>query len=327
MRRAFAVAAAGLAVLLAALPARAADLGTVTVGVLKFGTVSWELDVIKAHKLDQKEGFTLEIAEFGNNDAADVALMGDAVNMIVEDFLFASRQRADGVPLSFIPYSSTVGAMMVRPDSGIASLADLEGKKIGVAGGPLDKSWLMVQALAKKEAGIDLATQAEPVYGAPPLLSEKLKQGELDATINYWHFCARLEAEGMKRLIGVDEVQEKLGVPGDTVQLGYIFKEPWAKADPELVQAFSNASRAAKDLLAENDEEWERLRPLTRAENDAVLEALKTRYREGIPEAWGAEQRDAAAKLYDVVAELGGEKLVGGSPVLAEGTFWDGVRY
>src|SRR3712207_9261307 len=87
---------AALAVLLAAVVAQAADLGTMKVGVLKFGTVNWELDVIKAHELDRKEGFTLEVQPFGANDAADVALMGSAVDAIVEDWLFVSRQRAEG---------------------------------------------------------------------------------------------------------------------------------------------------------------------------------------------------------------------------------------
>ena len=112
--------------------AQADDLGTLKVGVLKFGTVSWELDVIKAHGLDAKEGFTLDVVPFGANDAADVALMGGAVDAIVEDWLFVSRQRHDGAPLTFIPYSSSVGAVMVKGDSPIAAVADLKGKKIGV---------------------------------------------------------------------------------------------------------------------------------------------------------------------------------------------------
>src|SRR5688572_24979133 len=78
----------------------AAELGTIRVGVLKFGTVSWELDVVQTHGLDRKEGFTLEVQSFAGNDAADVALMGGAVDAIVEDWLFVSRQRADGVPLT-----------------------------------------------------------------------------------------------------------------------------------------------------------------------------------------------------------------------------------
>jgi NitT/TauT family transport system substrate-binding protein len=306
--------------------AQAADLGTIRIGVLQFGTVNWELDVIEHHGLDAKEGFTLEMIGFASNDAADIALMGEAVDGIVEDWLWVSRQRADGVPLTFIPYSSSVGALMVPADGSIRTLADLEGKRLGIAGGPLDKSWLLIQALAK-EQGVDLAQVTELVYGAPPLLAEKFKSGELDAVINYWHYAARLEAEGHKRLLDVTQAQEGLGVPADTPQLGYVFREEWADEHPDLVQAFARASRAAKAIMDESDEEWARLRALTRAEDDATLEALKRRYREGIVHSWGDLERQAAAQLYAVLAELGGEELVGSSPVLVDGTFWSGVRY
>jgi NitT/TauT family transport system substrate-binding protein len=326
VRRAFAIGVSLLGGLVMTMAAHAADLGTVRIGVLKFGTVNWELDVIKQHGLDAEEGFTLEVTEFAANDAADVALMGEAVDGIVEDWLWVSRQRAEGVPLTFIPYSSSVGALMVPADGGIDSLADLDGKRLGIAGGPLDKSWLLIQAVAR-EQGVDLAEVTELVYGAPPLLTEKFRSGELDAVINYWHFAARLEAEGHKRLIDVTEAQEALGVPADTPQLGYVFREEWANAHADLVQAFARASRAAKAIMDESDEEWERLRPLTRAEDDATLDALKRRYREGIVHSWGDAERQAAGRLYAVLAKLGGEELVGSSPGLADGTFWPGVSY
>jgi NitT/TauT family transport system substrate-binding protein len=326
MQRAIAFGASLIGGLVMTMTVQAADLGMARIGVLKFGTVNWELDVIKQHGLDAKEGFTLEITEFANNDAADVALMGEAVDGIVEDWLWVSRQRSEGVPLTFIPYSSSVGALMVPAGGGIDSLADLEGKRLGIAGGPLDKSWLLIQAVAKDQ-GVDLAQVTELVYGAPPLLTEKFKSGELDAVINYWHFAARLEAEGHKRLIDVTAAQEALGVPADTPQLGYVFRETWAQEHADLVQAFARASRAAKTIMDQSDEEWERLRPLTRAEDDATLEALKRRYREGIVHSWGDEQRQAARRLYEVLAELGGEELVGSSPGLADGTFWPGVSY
>jgi len=74
--------------------------------------------------------------------------------------------------------------------SGIKTLADLKGKKIGVAGGPLDKSWLLLQGMAKQEHDFDLKTENEIAFGAPPLLAEKTRQGELDAMLNFWHYNA-----------------------------------------------------------------------------------------------------------------------------------------
>ncbi|MEZ5453671.1 MAG: ABC transporter substrate-binding protein [Thiothrix sp.] len=56
---------------------------------------------------------------------------------------------------------------MVKPDSGIKTLADLKGKKLGVAGGPSDKSWLLLRAYAKQTAGLDLQAEAEPQFAAP----------------------------------------------------------------------------------------------------------------------------------------------------------------
>ena len=326
MRRAVGSIALVLGILLTLLPATAAELGTVNVGVLKFGTVSWELDVIKHHGLDRERGFTLEVQGFGSGQATNVALQGEAVDTIVDDYLWVSRQRSDGQMLTFIPFSSTVGALMVPQGSDIESLADLKGRRVGIAGGPVDKSWLLLQGLAAKRHGVALAAAVEPVYGAPPLLNEKVQDGELDAVLNYWHFAARLEGKGYRQLVGVEEAIDELGVASVPPQLGYVFYESFAAANPELIAAFADASRAAKELLA-GEAEWERIRPLTRAEDDATFAALKRRFRAGIIERWGEPERADAAKVYGVLAELGGAELVGGATELAPGTFWPQVTY
>jgi NitT/TauT family transport system substrate-binding protein len=306
--------------------ARAQDLGVVKVGVLEFGTVNWELDVIKHHGLDKERGFELEVQGFASGQATNVALQGEAVDAIVDDYLWVSRQRTDGQMLTFVPFSSTVGALMVPADSGIESLADLAGKKVGVAGGPLDKSWLLLQGLAAKRHGMDLAAEVEPVYGAPPLLNEKVLDGELDAVLNYWHFAARLEGQGFEELVGIEEAISELGVESVPPQLGYVFYQSFADENPELIRAFADASRAAKELL-KTDEEWERIRPLTKAEDEATFEALKRRFRDGIIERWGEAEQADAVELYGILAELGGEELVGGAVELAPGTFVPGVTY
>lgn len=326
-RRTLAGAAAGLWLALAPSLGQAQELGTVRVGVLAFGTVAWELDVIEHHGLDREHGFELEVQPFGSGQATDVALQGRAVDAIVSDWLFVSRQRAAGQMLTFVPFSNAVGALMVPADAGISDLADLQGKRVGIAGGPLDKSWLLLQGLAAERYDMDLVSAVVPVYGAPPLLNQQAEMGELDAVLNYWHFAARLEPRGFVRLTDVEQVARDLGIEHEVPQLGYVFHEDWAAAGPGLVTAFVAASREAKEILLTSEEEWERIRPLTQAEDDATFETLKRRWREGVPESWGEGERADAATLYALLAELGGEKLVGRASELQDGTFWPGVTF
>ncbi|MHA1189337.1 MAG: ABC transporter substrate-binding protein, partial [Alphaproteobacteria bacterium] len=186
---------------------------TVRVGVLKFGTVNWEIDTIRHYELD--------VVALAGNEATRIALLSGAVDIIVSDWLFVSRQRAEEMPLAFVPYSTSVGAIMVPPDSDIVTIENLKGKTIGVAGGPLDKSWLMLRGLAKGTVGFDLAEETTQAFAAPPLLAEKLRQGELDATLNYWHYNARLEAEGYRMLVSAQAAAAALGADGDISAIGY----------------------------------------------------------------------------------------------------------
>jgi NitT/TauT family transport system substrate-binding protein len=317
------LAALGMAAMLNATGAARAE-AKVRVGVLKFGTVSWELDTLKHHKFDAANGIDLEILYFAGEDATNVAMLAGEIDIIVSDWLWVSRQRSEGVDLTLAPYSTAVGAIMVRQESPVRTIVDLKQKKIGVAGGPLDKSWLLIQALASRDHGLDLADNNNIVFGAPPLLSEKAMQGELDAVLNFWHFCARLEANGFRRLVGADDAAKALGASGAVSALGYVFHEKWADENPHAAQGFIKASAEAKGLLARSDAEWLRLAPLVRAEG-AELEKLRDRYREGIPTRPVAEEEADAGKLYRVLAEIGGEKLVGPAPEMAPGTFWAGL--
>jgi NitT/TauT family transport system substrate-binding protein len=305
----------------------AADRPMVRVGVLKFGTVSWELDTIKTRKLDEAEGIDLQVVDLASNQATQVALQGGGVDMIVTDWLWVSRQRTEGADYTFAPYSTAAGSIMVPAGSDIRSLGDLKGRKIGIAGGPLDKSWLMLRALTMQKHGFDPDKDSAKTFGAPPLLNEQVRNGGVDAVLNYWNFAARLKAAGLRELATVEQIARELGIATDVPIIGYVFSEAWATGNAKAVQGFLRASKAAKEVMGKDDEEWQRLRPLTRAEDDATLTALRDGYRAGIPTAWGAAEREDAARVYDILAKLGGHELVGASPHLADGTFWAGSSF
>ena len=313
-----------LAIALAGAPAFAAK--KITIAVLKFGTVSWLIETMQKSGLDKAEGIELDVVPLASTDATAVGLQGGSVDIIATDWLWVSRERTGGTDFTFSPFTTALGAIMVPPDSPIKTLTDLKGKTLGVAGGPLDKSWLLIVAYALRTANLDLRTETRQVFGAPPLLAEKAKQGEIDAVLNFWPYAARLEAAGFTQLIGIEDVVSELGAKGEVAMVGFVFSESWAKENPEAVQAFLRAAAKADELLATSNEAWDAVRPLMRAEDEATFEALRRRYREGIPERSTAQNEADAKVLYQFLRELGGEKLVGPGAELAPGTFWEGDK-
>jgi NitT/TauT family transport system substrate-binding protein len=299
----------------------------IKVGVLKFGTVSWVLDVIQHNGLDKAEGIELDVVPLASPQATTVGLQGGSVDIIATDWLWVTRERSGGADFTFSPFSTALGAIMVPADSSIKTLTDLKGKKLGVAGGPIDKSWLLMVAYALRTANLDLRTETTQEFGAPPLLNERAEQKAIDAVLDFWPYAARLEGKGFKQLIGVEEVVSELGAKGEVAMVGYVFSENWAKQNPDAIAGFLRAAAKADEILATSNEEWDRIRPLMQVNDDATFEALRRRYREGIPERSVDENEADAKVLYQFLRELGGEKLVGSATELAPGTFWKGDKH
>lgn len=171
--------------------ASADELPQLRAAMLASGTVNWEISTIKTHEFDRKNGFELAVQDYADNGATRVAFEGGEADTMVADWIWVANQRASGKDYVFIPYSRAVGGLMVKDDSGIKALPDLAGKKIGIAGGPLDKSWLILRAYARQLHDMDLAAETEQVFGAPPLIFKSALSGETAGTINFWHFSRR----------------------------------------------------------------------------------------------------------------------------------------
>lgn len=314
---------AALAVVLAlggAGSALAGELPKLRAAVLKIGTVNWELTTIKANGFDTKHGFELVVQPYADNGATRVAVEGGEADVMVTDWIWVARQRAAGKDFVAIPYSRAVGGLVVPDDSTARTLKDLAGSKIGIAGGPLDKSWLILRAYAQAEYGMDLEAETEQVYGAPPLIFKAGLSGETAASINFWHFLAKMKAQGMRELVSVTEASAALGLDPDTPLLSYVLKQGFLDENPGIAQAFYAASREAKALLLDSDAAWEAIRPIMNAATDAEFERLRDDFRAGIPAAGNVDPA-AADRFLSLMARLGGEELVGKATTLPEGTF------
>jgi NitT/TauT family transport system substrate-binding protein len=305
-----------------AVPMHAVPLPPIRVGALRFGTVSWEIDVIHHHALDVAASIALEPVELATAQAAQVALQSGQVDMIVVDWFWVARQRGTGADWTFVPFSNAVGALIAPVDSPVRDVPDLAGRTLGIAGSPLDKSWLILRAYTSLRYGVDLDTKTSKNFGPPPLLAEQMKAGRLDALLTYWTFAAKAEAGGARRILAVEDAVKAMAIPAGVPYIGYTFAERWAGQNPDLIDGLVTASRQARSILLTSDAEWQRVKPLTGAADDAELERLRDWYRHGIPLRWGDPERRAAAQLFDLLARIGGQDLVGPINAVPSGTFW-----
>ena len=94
-RRAFLALAGGFA-LVRPPSARGQEERIVTIGVLPFGTVSWEIETMRRSGFDAAHGFKAEVVKLASNQAARIAFQSGAVDTIVSDVLWAARLRGEG---------------------------------------------------------------------------------------------------------------------------------------------------------------------------------------------------------------------------------------
>ncbi len=303
------------------LNAHAAEPQTIKIGVQATGTLLWELAVLLGDEQFKSPDYLIETQELANAEAGKIALQSGSVDMIVSDWIWVSRLRADGSDFTFYPYSTTSGALMVPDKSSIQSIRDLQGKRIGIAGGELDKNWLLLQALAKQEK-LDLNASVEKIFAAPPLIDEQLKQSRIDAALNYWHFSAKLETQGYRQIIEGKGILNALGIQEPVPSLGYVFKQSWADKNKKGLNLFFKASAKAKTLICTTDAGWSKVLPLLQTDDVEVQKKMRQRYCDGEVKNWGKTEQQSAERIYAMLRQVSDNQLTGKSERLQPGTFW-----
>lgn len=309
-----------------AVPAFGQDLPMIRIALQEGGTASWEIAAMRAAGLDKGHGIQIDLRGVADSRAGQVALQAASVDAILSDFVWVSSQRNLGADFTFVPHSLAVGGLMVNPSGPVASVADLAGRTLAVAGGPVDKSFIVLQAYFFATTGRVLPDLITAEFGAPPLVNEMLIGGQVQAALNFWHFNVRARLAGMTELISVRQMLAELGVSQTPPLLGWVFGEATATAKPKAIQRFLDASFATKDLLLRDDAIWATIRAgMKGAEtDDALFTALRDAYRAGIVTQYGAPDVQAARETFAILAKFGGSEGVGEGSDLAEGTFWAG---
>lgn len=271
-------------------------LPTLRVAALSYGSANWELQVMKSLGIDRAFGFNLDARAVQSPAAAAIAIQGGGADVSVQDWLWVLRQYQGERIFRFYPFSTAVGSLMV-PSNGARSIDALKGASVGVAGGAADKGWVLLCQWYLSETGNDLADQITPKFAAPPLLNQLALRGDLAAVMTYWHYAARLQAQGFQTLMSVNDVLAALGIREPVAMLGWVFSDDLTRTQPALVDRFILASNMTKQRMATDDTVWIAATPWMRAEDERERRLLINGFRAGIPGPFDERAKVAISRV------------------------------
>jgi len=280
------------------------------VGVLAYGTVNWGLEILKQNGLDKKNGYELELVKLASKNAQLISLQANEVDIIVNDWIWVNKQKANKKEFLFYPYSKALGTIMVNKNSNIKRLKDLENKELGIAGGAYDKTWLLFRAYYKKTYGKELHKELKTVFASPPILHKMMIDNSLNASINFWHFNEKLPKNSFKALIEIKDILKEFGVDKDISFVGWVFSKELAIKKANLVKAFIKSTNESKDLLHNNDKEWDKIRTLMRVKDNDIFESLKSGYKKGLIKEFKKKSVDDLEKIYEILSQEAGANYI-----------------
>jgi len=158
------------------------------------------LDVGLRHGLFKKHGLDIEITSFGGGARLQQAMAADGIDIGVsagpELALIEKGAPVKGVAMPFGPPVYLV--VMIRPDSDIASVEGLKGRKISVSSIRSLTGWLAIE-LSRQQGwgprGIDL------VNFAPRAALAAIKTRQIDGMVTDMTFALRAQKEGQGRTL------------------------------------------------------------------------------------------------------------------------------
>jgi NitT/TauT family transport system substrate-binding protein len=203
------------------------------------------------NKLDEKHGFKADVTYSSNEATAQAFLQRESDVSFDYDPYGAAIARAEGHEISsFLEFENNFLMLMVPTDSGATSPEDLVGKKIGHYG--LDSSGMGTFAyMMRKLYDIDVFKDFELVLGAPQALPQLLKQGQVDAILDFSPYTEQVLVNDIGKIIwNAPEVaeQENLFIPGFVYASAY---QEWLcdnqDAAGKLVAAMGDAYKLFED--------------------------------------------------------------------------------
>ncbi len=288
-------------------------LGTLRAAFEATGSPSWVMRVIQAHGFDLSHGFRLELVQSGDRgsqraQATQAAVEAGGADLIDTDWISIARSRQSGAGLvAVFPYGRIMGGVVTE---GLASLADLPGRRVGVIR-VLDKNWTVVRAACRQRYGFDPQEEAAVEEAlSKSTLAEWLEAGRVDAAVLPWHLVPRLTAGGrFRQLCDVLDLLPELGAASVPTTF-FAVRPDFAATRPKLIAAFIAAYTQAVTLMRADESVWREAAAMP-GDGPEVLAGLRAAWCRRICCEWEQDGERHLERLFERLKTIGGERSLG----------------
>jgi NitT/TauT family transport system substrate-binding protein len=284
------------------------------IGLEAGGSFAWVLRVLQREGLDRRRDVTFQSTRFATKAAAETALRGGEVDVKVDDWLFVTWARAQGLRAQAVDgFSRAVGGIVVRTDGPVRSIGDLRGRRVAVTSAA-DKSYLVLRAVAASQFGFDPQQTSTVLSAAPPLLNRLLEHGDADAIVQYWQFIPGLVATGRYReLASTAALVRRVTPDADLPFLVIVASDDAVSSKAGVLRPFLAAVREGAALLASRRDLWDGLYDddVLGITDRAMIPALMARYRTGLAGPWNQATIDGLARLTAKLVGVAGPEVLG----------------
>ena len=201
----------------------------------------------------EKLGVTVAIQQYEDGPSQTAALLSGSLDIAQYGSTGVVSLLARDAEVSIFMLSdnevSTEG-LVVKSDAGIASVADLEGKTVGVTAGTTSDYGLRAALI---EAGVP-AEKVSIVGIAPPAMAAAWERGEIQASYVWDPILSRLAANGGTVLQTIGQLSDATGGKYKIVNF-HVVSASFAAENPEIVKGYVRAIDRATQYIHENTEE------------------------------------------------------------------------
>lgn len=238
-----------------ATPSASGSAGITKLNVALVPATTWlPMIVAKEQGIFEKHGLDVNLTIVTLIPDAGLGKQFDIVHNVGPNIALAARGGIDEVAINNVAIEGdNTTAVMVGKDSGIKTVADLKGKRIGVSAPTSAMAQGLLVLLA--EAGLsanDVTFQEMPF----PTMSDQLASGQVDAITPVEPFASQAQAAGAVRIVNPIQKGGQVISGGKPVLVGFnTALRSWAEANPQVIAEWRASLAEAIEFIASNEAE------------------------------------------------------------------------